>query len=107
MLKRFPNIKGIISLSYPLVSGSGESRSLILKLIPTTISTLFVVGTKDKMCPMEKMKEALKDMKAPSKLVVVEGGDHSLNLPKRGALSMEGRDALVLESIKSFLDDCR
>ena len=67
----------------------GDSREQILLDLPEGIDVLFISGSKDSMCPLEKLDEVMKAMKARSWLMKVEGADHGLNVtPKAGTQSM-------------------
>ena len=70
----------MVLVSYPLVSDKGESRAEILLALPETVSVLFVVGDRDKMCPLSELEEVREKMEARSWLCVVKGADHGMNL---------------------------
>jgi dienelactone hydrolase len=48
---------------------------------------LFFAGTRDPLCNLDLLKEVLARIEATCTLEVVEGGDHSFNLPRSAALS--------------------
>jgi predicted alpha/beta-hydrolase family hydrolase len=73
-----------------------------------TTSILFVQGTRDSLCPLHLLARTRAEMKAPNFLHIVEGGDHSLRVPKR-ELQNSGRteedvDQQILEAIRKFVD---
>jgi predicted alpha/beta-hydrolase family hydrolase len=70
-----------VCLGYPLVGASGEVRDEVLLALATPI--LFVQGTRDRLCPLERLEEVRRRMRAPSAVHVVEGGDHSLVVTAR------------------------
>jgi predicted alpha/beta-hydrolase family hydrolase len=94
-------VRGCICLGYPLVGGTGGVRSE--GLCALRVPVLFVQGTRDKMCPLDELREWQGKMKAAHQLHVVEGGDHSLIVPKRGLLTQAAADAKVLEVIRGFV----
>ena len=49
----------------------------------------FVKGSKDGLCPLEKLEAVRKKMKSLNELHVIEGGDHSFKIGKKH-LSSEG-----------------
>jgi fermentation-respiration switch protein FrsA (DUF1100 family) len=72
---------------------------------------LFVQGTRDALCPPDLLERVRAEMKAPNYLHVVEGGDHSLRVPKRQlqatAETQEEVDQRILRSIAEFVSNSR
>ena len=56
-------------------------RDEVLRALTTPI--LFVQGTRDSLCPLDLLERVRAEMKTGNFLHVVEGGDHSLRVPKR------------------------
>jgi uncharacterized protein len=77
-------IAGLVCLGYPLCGGGDRTklRDKVLRELQTPI--LFVQGTRDPLCPLALLEEVRSQMKAPNFLHLVEDGDHSLRLTKRG-----------------------
>lgn len=73
-------VRALVCLGYPLKGTSGALRDQVLLALDRPI--LFVQGTRDALCPLELLKEVRGRMRAPNRLHVVEGGDHSLTLTK-------------------------
>ena len=99
----------LICLGYPLVAAgnSGKIRDQVLLELETPI--LFVQGTRDPMCPLEQLSQVRQKMHAPSKLFVVDAGDHSLQVTK-AQLKESGEnqasvDARILHVIQHFVRD--
>ena len=98
-------VAGLICLGYPLKSGAtGALRDQVLLSLQTPI--LFVQGTRDPLCPLDLLAEVRARMTAPSTLLIVEGGDHSLAVSAavrqaRGETQADS-DARVLTAIRSF-----
>ena len=102
-------VSKLVCLGYPLVAAgnSGKVRDQVLLELETKI--LFVQGTRDPMCPLEHLSDVRKKMRAPSKLFVVDAGDHSLQVTK-AQLKQVGEeqaavDARILHVIKHFVCD--
>lgn len=98
-------VAGLICLGYPLKSGStGALRDQVLLALQTPV--LFVQGTRDPLCPLDLLDEVRARMAAPSRLLIVEGGDHSLAVSaavrKMRGETQADADARVLEAIGSF-----
>lgn len=95
-------IAGVICLGYPLQSGStGALRDQVLVALRTPI--LFVQGTRDALCPLDKLAAVRARMTAANQLHVVEGGDHSLEVSaeqrKAAGETQADADARVLAVI--------
>jgi len=101
-------VDGLICLGYPLCAMGDRSklRDEILRVLTTPI--LFVQGTRDSLCPLDLLGRVRSEMKAPNFLYIVEGGDHSLRVPKR-QLQAAGEtqnevDQRILQAISGFVD---
>jgi predicted alpha/beta-hydrolase family hydrolase len=76
-------VDGLVCLGYPLCAMGDRTklRDEVLRALTTPI--LFVQGTRDSLCPQDLLESVRAEMKAPNFLHPVEGGDHSLRVPKR------------------------
>jgi len=98
-------VAGVICLGYPLKSGTtGALRDEVLLALRPPV--LFVQGSRDPLCPLDLLEEVRGRMIAPSTLMVVAGGDHSLvvsakNLKMAGD-TQEHVDTRVLEAIERY-----
>jgi predicted alpha/beta-hydrolase family hydrolase len=99
-------VTGLICLGYPLCGGGDREklRDKVLRELQTPI--LFVQGTRDPLCPLDLLNEVRKQMTAPNSVHLVEGGDHSLQLPKRrleaNREAQERLDQEILKAISEF-----
>src|SRR5437773_10652045 len=101
-------VDGLVCLGYPLC-GMGDRTKLrdeVLRALTTPI--LFVQGTRDSLCPLDLLERVRAEMKAPNFLHSVEGGDHSLRVPKRllqgTGETQEDVDREILKAITGFVD---
>ncbi|XVF51339.1 hypothetical protein PTKIN_Ptkin04bG0177200 [Pterospermum kingtungense] len=95
----------IVCLGYPLKGMNGAVRDETL--LELTVPVMFVQGTKDGLCPLDKLEAVRKKMKAMSGLHEIDGGDHSFKISKRhlqttGSTQEKAEDAAV-QAIASFL----
>lgn len=95
----------LICLGYPLVASKGAIRDSVLLELKRPI--LFVQGSRDALCPLDRLASVRTRMSAPNELLVVQGGDHSLRVSAR-ALASQGRtqpqvDGGIMAAIRSFL----
>ncbi len=101
-------VAGLVCLGYPLCAMGDRTkiRDEILRALSTPI--LFVQGTRDSLCPLHLLEKVRAEMKAPNFLHVVEGGDHSLRVPKRqlqaSGETQEHVDRGILKAITGFVD---
>jgi uncharacterized protein len=98
-------VAGVVCLGYPLVGQRGDVRSEVL--LALCVPALFVQGSKDPLCPLDRLERVRARMSARTTLHVVEGGNHSLEVGKR-ALAERGEtqeevDARALEAIAGFV----
>ena len=100
-------VDGLVCFGYPLCAMGDRTklRDEVLRALTTPI--LFVQGTRDALCPLDLLERVRAGMKARNFLHAVEGGDHSLRVPKRqlqttGA-TQEDIDQRILKSIGDFL----
>ncbi|KAF2750455.1 hypothetical protein M011DRAFT_465206 [Sporormia fimetaria CBS 119925] len=77
--KRAAKDVDLVLVSYPLISPKGETRDQPLLDLPGTANVLFIIGSRDSMCPTERLMELREKMLARSWLVVVEGLDHGMH----------------------------
>jgi predicted alpha/beta-hydrolase family hydrolase len=100
-------VAGLVCLGYPLCAMGDRTkiRDQILRALSTPI--LLVQGTRDSLCPLELLEGVRAEMKAPNFLDVVEGGDHSLRIPKRqlqaSGETQEHVDRRILKAITGFV----
>jgi len=99
---------GTLRGSQPESSATGALRDEVLLALRVPI--LFVQGSRDSLCPLDKLAEVRARMTAPSTLLVVEGGNHSLEVSaaqrKATGDTQAASDARVLEAIRAFTRSC-
>ena len=104
-------VDGLVCLGYPLCAMGDRTklRDEILRALSTPI--LFVQGTRDALCPLDLLERVRAGMKAPNRLHVVEGGDHSLRVAKRQLQSagetQEDVDERIFHAITAFVRNLR
>jgi uncharacterized protein len=104
-------VDGLICLGYPLCAMGDRTklRDEVLRTLNTPI--LFVQGTRDALCPLDLLERVRSEMKVRNVLHVVDGGDHSLRVPKRqlqaASRTQEDVDRQVLKNIAEFVDQLR
>jgi uncharacterized protein len=101
-------VDGLVCLGYPLcpMGDRTKLRDEVLRGLNTPI--LFVQGSRDPLCPLDLLERARAEMKTQNVLHIVDGGDHSLRVPKRqlqaNGQTQEDVDQQILKAIVGFVD---
>jgi predicted alpha/beta-hydrolase family hydrolase len=97
------NLAGLVFLGYPLhPPGKPEQlRDAHLKSINAPM--LFVQGSRDAFGTPDELNEVIKRLHLPATLHIIEGGDHSLKVPKSLGLPQDQVYALVMDKIAGWL----
>lgn len=68
---------------------------------------LFLKGSKDGLCPLEKLEAVRKKMNSVNALHVIEGGDHSFKIAKKHLQStgsnQEEAEDIAVQAMEKFL----
>jgi predicted alpha/beta-hydrolase family hydrolase len=100
-------VAAVVCFGYPLCGGGDRSKLRDKVLRAMTRPILFVQGTRDTLCPLDLLEAVRAEMKAPTTLHLVEGGDHSLTVSKRilvaAGETQEEVDHRILEAIAQFV----
>jgi predicted alpha/beta-hydrolase family hydrolase len=101
-------VDGLVCLGYPLCAMGNRTKLRDEVLRALTAPILFVQGTRDSLCPLDLLERVRTEMKAANFLHVVEGGDHSLRVPKRAlqasSRTQEHIDQQIFKAIAEFID---
>jgi uncharacterized protein len=104
-------VDGLVCLGYPLCAMGDRTklRDEVLRALNTPI--LFVQGSRDPLCPLDLLERVRAQMKTQNVLHIVDGGDHSLRVPKRqlqaSGQTQEDIDQQILKAIVGFVDQLR
>ncbi|XP_010441366.1 PREDICTED: KAT8 regulatory NSL complex subunit 3-like [Camelina sativa] len=98
-------VSAVICLGYPLKGAKGVIRDETL--LEMGVPVMFVQGSKDPMCPLDKLEAVCNEMKAVTELHVIDGGDHSFkigmkHLETKGLTQDEVED-VALKAIAAFV----
>ena len=97
------NVSGIISFGYPL-NHKSDDRSYILTLLKHPI--LFLVGSKDKRCDIERLESLINKsiISCDASLHVVEGGKHNpFDIAPKSSNADGKITNLALQKIEEFI----
>lgn len=83
-------VAGLLLLGYPLHPPGKVEQLRVAHLPKIRVPMLFFAGTRDPLCRLDLLQQTLKQLRAPTVLHVIDGGDHSFAVPKR--LHRDARD---------------
>ncbi|XP_043710950.1 KAT8 regulatory NSL complex subunit 3 [Telopea speciosissima] len=96
----------IVCLGYPLKGMNGAIRDETLLQLNTPV--VFVQGSKDGLCPLDKLAAVRKKMKCANQLHVIDGGDHSFKIGKKhlqlNGLTQDEAEDQAIKAIAEFVN---
>ena len=105
------DVDALVCFGYPLCAMGDRTKLRDKVLRELRRPVLFIQGTRDPLCPLELLEAVRSEMTAPTKLHVVEGGDHSLLVRKRDLAAtrrtQEDVDAHIAAAIAEFIGIAR
>ncbi|KAL0312479.1 UNVERIFIED_CONTAM: hypothetical protein Sradi_5647200 [Sesamum radiatum] len=100
-------VSAVVCLGYPLKGMNGAMRDEIL--LQLKVPVMFVQGSKDGLCPLEKLEAVRKKMNSNNALHVIEGGDHSFKIGKKHLQStgtnQEEAEDIAVQAIEKFVSN--
>lgn len=97
------DIAGLAFLGYPLHPPGRPDELRSEHLGHIRVPMLFVQGSRDAFGTPDELRAALADADVAADLCVVEGGDHSFNVPKRSAMTQDQVYDFVLDAMVRWL----
>lgn len=97
------NLAGLVFLGYPLHPPGKPEQLRDAHLKDISAPMLFVQGSRDAFGTPDELSEVIKRLHLPATLHVIEGGDHSLKVPKSLGLPQDQVYALVMDKIAGWL----
>lgn len=102
----FPDLAGIVLLGYPL-HPPGQPKKLRTAHLPkVTVPMLFIQGSRDSFGSPAELAPFVDSLPAGGRIFAIEGGDHSLNPPKRTGESLPTVMTRVAGEIVRFVGEC-
>lgn len=74
---------GLVFLGYPLHPPRRPQALRSAHLSRIACPMLFIQGTRDTLCDLQLLRDALQTVRAPARLHAIEGADHSFKVPKQ------------------------
>ncbi len=97
-------VTGLIFLGYPLHPPHRTDQLRVAHLSHIRVPMLFFCGTRDALCDLQLLRQACGRLSAPVTLQVIEGADHSFNLPKSMHRSPAQVSAEIIEGSAHWLE---
>ncbi|XP_019170032.1 PREDICTED: KAT8 regulatory NSL complex subunit 3 [Ipomoea nil] len=95
----------VVCLGYPLKGINGAVRDEIL--LQLRVPIMFVQGSKDGLCPLNKLEAVRKKMTCANELHAIEGGDHSFKIGKKhlqlSETTQEEAEDLAVQAVATFV----
>jgi uncharacterized protein len=98
------DVEALIFLGYPLHAPGRTDKLREAHLYEIKQPMLFFAGTRDPLCNLEKLRQVLQRLPGPYDLEIVDGGDHSFNLPKSSSGSEQSVYRQIVEKCLQWLD---
>jgi predicted alpha/beta-hydrolase family hydrolase len=96
-------IAGVVLLGYPLHAPGRPDKLRDKHLKDIQAPLLFVQGSRDAFGAPEELQTAIENHHLRAELYVVEGGDHSLKVPKSMGIAQDEVYAKAMDKIVSWL----
>lgn len=96
------DVDGLVLLGYPLHPPGKPAQLRTAHLPRVRAPMLFVQGSRDAFGTREEMEPVVSGLSPGSRLFVVEGGDHSLVVPKSKGISLADTMARVADEVARF-----
>jgi predicted alpha/beta-hydrolase family hydrolase len=96
-------LAGLVLLGYPLHPPGNPAKRRDAHLPSLGRPALFVQGSRDTFGTPDELRSAIVAIKPPATLHVVEGGDHSLKVPRGSTQRQSEVDAHVQRTIAEWL----
>lgn len=94
-------VQALVFLGYPLHAPGKKDHPKDAHLYDIGVPMLFFAGTRDSLCDLASLQKVLARFRTDWDLEVIDGGDHSFNLPKSGLVSPEQvHDRVTKKTIK-------
>jgi len=96
-------IAGLVFLGYPLHPPGRPDKLRADHLNDIHAPMLFVQGARDAFGSEEEIRAVIKNLRLPATLHAVEGGDHSLKVPKRLGVPQQDVYETVMDEVARWL----
>jgi predicted alpha/beta-hydrolase family hydrolase len=96
-------VAGLVFLGYPLHPPGKPDKLRADHLKDIHAPMLFVQGARDAFGTEEEIRGVIKKLRLPATLYAVEGGDHSLKVPKRLGVPQETIYEMIMDKVAEWM----
>lgn len=100
---RTPKISGLVLLGYPLHPPGRPDKLRDAHLKDISAPVLIIQGSRDAFGSADELKTAIKKSKLSADLHIIEGGDHSLKVPKSLGVPQDEVYKVTMDKIANWL----
>ena len=97
------DVTGLVLLGYPLHPPGKPAQLRTAHLPRVAVPMLFVQGSRDSFGTPEELRPVLEKLAHGTRLLVIDGGDHSFTLPKSSGQTLDATLAHVADEVASFI----
>lgn len=97
-----PTLSGLVFLGFPLHPPGNPEKLRDAHLKDIKAPMLFIQGSRDAFGTADEIRARIKRLKLPAKLHKVEGGDHSLKVPKGFSVKQETVYRIIQDEIAKW-----
>ena len=98
---------GLVFLGYPLHAPGRKDRLRTEALRRIEVPSLFVCGTRDPFCDLDLLLPVIERLDIPGTLMVIDGGNHSLEPPAADPRTKEDTRLLAAQAVEQFIREHR
>ena len=98
------DVNALVLFGYPLHAAKTGAAERAQHFAQINVPCLFIQGERDRLCALPRLRPRLAEIPSQVCLHVVPSGDHSYNVPKRGALSEDDVWAGIRDALSHWLD---
>lgn len=95
-------VRGIVFFGFPLHAPGKPSDERAEHLFSVKIPMLFLQGTRDSLASLDLLKPVCKKIGKKAKLFIIDGADHSFNVPKESKLKSSEVIELICSEVKDW-----
>jgi uncharacterized protein len=99
------NIDGLVFLGYPLHPPGRLDKMRSDHLPKIKAPMLFVQGSRDAFGTRQEIETVIKKLKLPAELYSIDGGDHSLKVPKAADLDQQAVYEAAMDRILEWISE--
>ena len=96
-------VAALVLLGYPLHPPGQPEKLRVKHLAAIRVPTLFLQGSRDAFGTPDELRPFLQPLEGRAELHVVEGGDHSFNVPKKLGPPQSEVEAAIFDKVASWL----